>query len=179
MILTDLPFDSFATIPITTGTLQNINEKATIEVATSETMDSGLILYPHEKFEWVDSTIYVRSAWDGGEVTSLAVLPLLKGGAGGGGGGGSTVTVTERNITIPATGWTDSGNTDYPYTVTISATGVTAAMIPDIVFSVDELEALADCGLSTACETVANGVVIYAKNVPASAISAKLRLTTM
>ena len=57
-----LAHDTFTEIPVTGGTIQNINEYATVEIGLSGT--SGLILYPHQKLKWEDSTIYARAGWD-------------------------------------------------------------------------------------------------------------------
>jgi hypothetical protein len=63
MVLT-LAHDTATEIPVTGGTIQNINELALVEIGTDGTAETGLILYPHQKFKWVDATIYARAAWD-------------------------------------------------------------------------------------------------------------------
>ena len=62
MLQYELSFDEFTRIPITGGTVQNISQRATVEINTSGT--AGLILYPRQNFKWVDSTIYARAGWD-------------------------------------------------------------------------------------------------------------------
>jgi len=57
-------FDDFTEIPFTSGTIQNINNQAIVEISTTDTDNTGLILYPHQKFKWVDATIYARAGWD-------------------------------------------------------------------------------------------------------------------
>ena len=58
----DLTFDSFLEIPFTSGTIQNISDFALVEISTTEDAESGLILYPWEKYQWNELTIYARSA---------------------------------------------------------------------------------------------------------------------
>lgn len=60
----ELSFDEFTKIPITGGTVQNISQRAAVEINTSESPDTGLVLYPGERYEWSDATIYVRAGWD-------------------------------------------------------------------------------------------------------------------
>jgi hypothetical protein len=72
MVLT-LAHDTFTEIPVTGGTIQNINEQATVEISTSGTDNTGLILYPHQKFKWVDATIYARAGW-GVEGVKVAII---------------------------------------------------------------------------------------------------------
>jgi hypothetical protein len=55
------------------GTIQNINEQATVEISTSDTDNTGLILYPRQKFKWVDATIYARAGW-GVEGVKVAII---------------------------------------------------------------------------------------------------------
>ena len=86
----DLTFDSFLEIPFTSGTIQNISDFALVEISTTEDAESGLILYPWEKYQWNELTIYARSAWGAGETAHIAVEPLVAG-SGGGGGGGSYI----------------------------------------------------------------------------------------
>lgn len=86
----DLTFDSFLEIPFTSGTIQNISDFALVEISTTEDAESGLILYPWEKYQWNELTIYARSAWGSGETAHIAVEPLVAG-SGGGGGGGSYI----------------------------------------------------------------------------------------
>lgn len=50
MVLT-LAHDTFTEIPVTGGTIQNINNQATVEISTTDTDNTGLILYPRQKFK--------------------------------------------------------------------------------------------------------------------------------
>lgn len=168
-----LSYDSFTTLPYTTGTVQNVSEKAVIEVGTTDTQNAGLELHPGEKYEFRNQTVYARAKWDSGEVVQC-VVDELTGGSGSGGSG-----VAELDITVPTTGWTDSDSGTYSKACTISVSGVTSDMVPDIVFSIDYLDALTACGFATTCESINGGIVVYAQSVPASAIPAKLQLTTI
>jgi hypothetical protein len=75
----ELSFDSFTEIPFTSGTIQNINSQATVEVSTTDTANTGIILYPSEKYEWSDATIYARAAWGNGETVMVAAETLVAG----------------------------------------------------------------------------------------------------
>ena len=93
----ELSFDSFTEIPFTSGTIQNINSQATVEVSTTDTPNTGIILYPSEKYEWSDATIYARAAWGNGETVMVAAETLV---AGSGGGGGSSYTLPIATKTV-------------------------------------------------------------------------------
>jgi hypothetical protein len=71
-----LDYDDFVQVPFMGGTVQNICEKATIEITTDETADTGLVLYPHQIYKWTDSTIYARAKWSAGEVVKLAAVSM-------------------------------------------------------------------------------------------------------
>ena len=88
----ELTYDSFFTLPYTAGTVQNICERATVEICANATGNSGLTLKPNEKFQWSGAIVYARAKWDDGEVVKIAVVPF-KQAAGGGGGGGTAATV--------------------------------------------------------------------------------------
>jgi hypothetical protein len=78
-----LKFDAFTKIPFDMGTIQNISNCATVEIALANEKDTGLILSPGEKYEWTNATIYARSNWGQGELAKVAVLKLINGGGGG------------------------------------------------------------------------------------------------
>jgi hypothetical protein len=44
-----------------------------VEISTSDTDNTGLILYPRQKFKWVDATIYARAGW-GVEGVNVAII---------------------------------------------------------------------------------------------------------
>ena len=85
----ELSYSTFQQVPYMSGTVQNISEKAPVEVCDSETPNSGLVLYPGEKYEWTDTTIYIRAFWNTPDEVIASALPL-SGSGGGGGGGGDT-----------------------------------------------------------------------------------------
>lgn len=62
----------------------------------------------------------------------------------------------------------DSTYSDYGYKAVISLTGVTASMIPDVVFSPDDV---ASDNFAPVALTASGSVTIYAKAVPSSAIT--------
>jgi hypothetical protein len=93
----ELSFDSFTEIPFTSGTIQNINSQATVEVSTTDTPNTGIILYPGEKYEWSDATIYARAAWGNGETVMVAAETLVAG-SGGGGGGSYTLPIATKTV---------------------------------------------------------------------------------
>lgn len=50
----------FTQIAETTGTIQNSSHVGTIEMSTSDTPDSGILIYPLQKVSFSDQTIYLR-----------------------------------------------------------------------------------------------------------------------
>lgn len=81
-----LSFEAFATMPYTTGILQNISDRATIEIRPEYIDNGGLVLKPGEKYRFRDSTIYARSLWED-KTAVVAVVPASAGGGSGGGDG--------------------------------------------------------------------------------------------
>lgn len=82
-----LSFEAFATMPYTTGILQNISDRATVEIRPEYIDNGGLVLKPGEKYRFRDSTIYARSLWED-KTATVAVVPAYESGGGGGGEGG-------------------------------------------------------------------------------------------
>lgn len=73
------------------------------------------------------------------------------------------------NTVVAVSAWAeDSTYEDYPYRATVALSGVTAAMIPDVVFG---LAAMADNSFAPVAECYNGGVYIYAADVPESAIT--------
>lgn len=73
------------------------------------------------------------------------------------------------NTVVAVSSWTeDSTYEDYPYRAAMALSGVTAAMIPDVVFG---LAAMADNSFAPVAECYNGGVYIYAADVPESAIT--------
>lgn len=70
---------------------------------------------------------------------------------------------------VPVSAWAeDSTYEDYPYRAAVALSGVTAAMIPDVMFG---LAAMADNSFAPVAECYNGGVYIYAADVPESAIT--------
>lgn len=73
------------------------------------------------------------------------------------------------NTVVAVSAWAeDSTYENYPYRATVALSGVTAAMIPDVVFG---LAAMADNSFAPVAECYNGGVYIYAADVPESAIT--------
>ena len=73
------------------------------------------------------------------------------------------------NTAVPAAAWaSDSTYGDYPYRAAVALTGVTAAMIPEVIFGLD---AMSDNSFAPVAECYNGGVYIYAADVPESAIT--------
>lgn len=77
--------------------------------------------------------------------------------------------LTFANTVVAVSAWAeDSTYEDYPYRAAVALSGVTAAMIPDVVFG---LAAMADNSFAPVAECYNGGVYIYAADVPESAIT--------
>ena len=73
------------------------------------------------------------------------------------------------NTVVAVSAWAeDITYEDYPYRAAVALSGVTAAMIPDVVFG---LAAMADNSFAPVAECYNGGVYIYAADVPESAIT--------
>lgn len=73
------------------------------------------------------------------------------------------------NTVAAVSAWAeDSTYEDYPYRAAVALSGVTAAMIPDVVFG---LAAMADNSFAPVAECYNGGVYIYAADVPESTIT--------
>ena len=80
-----------------------------------------------------------------------------------------TDKILETNVSVATSAWTSStAHEDYPYQATISITGATSDMIPEVNFSfADAVEG----NFAPVAHTVSGGVVIYAKETPTAAIT--------
>lgn len=73
------------------------------------------------------------------------------------------------NTAVPAAAWaSDSTYGDYPYRAAVALSGVTAAMVPEVVFG---LAAMADNSFAPVAECYNGGVYIYAADAPGAAIT--------
>lgn len=80
-----LTYHAFLQVPYDSGTVQNLCERAPVEVSDSAVADTGMLLAPGESFSFRNATVFIRAGWPGGEVCRAAVIPLAGGGSGGGG----------------------------------------------------------------------------------------------
>lgn len=70
---------------------------------------------------------------------------------------------------VPVSAWAENSTyEDYPYRAAVTLSGVTAAMIPEVVFGLD---AMSDNSFAPVAECYNGGVYIYAADVPESAIT--------
>lgn len=77
-------------------------------------------------------------------------------------------------MTIPTSGWTgDNTIADYPNYCDITATGVTATDRVDIAIDPNSMATAITCGLCPTNQTLDGKIRVYAKAVPAAAISAE------
>lgn len=79
--------EEFTQIAENTGTIQNSSHVGTIEMSTSDTPDSGILIYPLQKVSFTNRTIYLRCI-DG--YAEARVLPFELAGEGGDSSSGST-----------------------------------------------------------------------------------------
>lgn len=70
---------------------------------------------------------------------------------------------------VPVSAWAENSTyEDYPYRAAVTLSGVTAAMIPEVVFGLD---AMSDNSFAPVAECYNGGVYVYAADVPESAIT--------
>lgn len=82
------------------------------------------------------------------------------------------------SITIPTTGWgIDEASDSYPNYCDIPVAGVTAKDRVDIAIAPGSMNTAIDCGLCPTNETQAGKIRVWARTVPAGAISAEYRLS--
>ena len=81
----------FTKINETSGTVQNTDNGTIIEVSNKATADSGVLLYPLNKFSFNGETLYLRCVE--GNFAEARVVPFHvdAGGSGASSGGGSNV----------------------------------------------------------------------------------------
>lgn len=70
---------------------------------------------------------------------------------------------------VPVSAWAENSTyEDYPYRAAVALSGVTAAMIPEVIFGLD---AMSDNSFAPVAECYNGGVYIYAADVPESTIT--------
>lgn len=83
--------------------------------------------------------------------------------------GGGFVPVVAENVQIPSSAWTQTDTyDDYPFSATATVTGMTADMIPEVVFALTD--AISGTFAPVAASTV-DGVTIYAAEHPAETLT--------
>lgn len=80
-----------------------------------------------------------------------------------------TDKILKTNVSVAKSAWVSStAHEDYPYQATISITGATPNMVPEVNFSfADAVEG----NFAPIAQTVSGGLVIYAKETPTAAIT--------
>lgn len=73
------------------------------------------------------------------------------------------------NVSVATTAWVSSSTyTSYPYQATVSVTGATSTMLPEVVFALTEAES---GNFAPIAQSASGGVIIYAKTAPTAAIT--------
>lgn len=88
---------TFTQIAETTGTIQNTSNITTLEMSTSNTPDTGILIYPLEKVSYTNQTIYLRSV-DGARARARVIPFEIV--AGGGGANTSSDQPDDNNHNI-------------------------------------------------------------------------------
>ena len=66
--------NDFIKINETKGTVQNLSQVNAVEVSDKAELNSGILLYPLNKFTFCDETIYLRCT---GEIAEVSVVPFI------------------------------------------------------------------------------------------------------
>ena len=106
--------DSWETLPITSGTVQNISATADIELSSEQTDNSGIVLAPGEMYGWDSKTIYARAVTE--DNGTIRVVNFKK----SAGGGGSYV--------LPIASENELGGVKIGNNLDIDASGVLSAV---------------------------------------------------
>ena len=73
-----------------------------------------------------------------------------------------------QNVNVATSAWSETSPYDiYPYKATATCTGCTTNLFPEVVFNLDD--ALSGY-FAPVCNSVSNGVEIYASDIPADTI---------
>lgn len=81
-------------------------------------------------------------------------------------------------LTIPATGWEETGETPYRYALEVPQEDAKASHIPVVCLHRDSLAAAETAGLCSGAETVDGAVRFWARHIPETDLSATLALLT-
>ena len=91
------------------------------------------------------------------------------------------IGISRREITVPAEGWTESGETDerftsYPYICDIADSTIRERMTPIITFHPDDLDAANAANVCATARTFNGKVRLFSKNIPTVDLAATLAL---
>ena len=90
--------------------------------------------------------------------------------------GGGIVRAECLELTIPPTGWTEDTGGIYPHHLDIPHTNIAEDLMPALTILPAFLTAAEDCQLCPTAQTLPGALRVYAKTIPAAAISASLLL---
>lgn len=85
---------------------------------------------------------------------------------------------SREEITIPAVGWTEGGDTGglFPVHIDIASEAITADLTPMLTILPQSLQVSGGCGLCPATQTMDGALRVYAKEAPSEPIRARLTL---
>ncbi|MBR0062215.1 MAG: hypothetical protein IJP68_12140 [Selenomonadaceae bacterium] len=87
----------FTKITETAGTIQNVSNVYTVEVSDKAEADSGIFLYPLNKFSFTDKTLFVRCVDINGHAEiRVTDFPVDSGGIVSGGSSSANVATDEQ-----------------------------------------------------------------------------------
>lgn len=89
--------DTFTQISETSGTIQNASRIYNVEISNQAVVDSGILLFPLNKFSFSDTTLYIRCA-DKGGWAEIRVVPFLVDFGTASSGGSSSVDSTDADV---------------------------------------------------------------------------------
>lgn len=104
---------TFIALPVTTGTVQNISPQAKIEIASSQTANTGIILEPGEMRTFDNTQLYVRAVLETGAIVRCENFIEA-------GGGGDSDADLWRQVTV--TGITASSGSPYDVSCSLGGT---------------------------------------------------------
>ncbi len=148
---------SLAKITIPAG-----STKITASMITDERLDASVCGLVTDGLEIDTTTVNAQfAAFLDGIAQELANLEA--------GTGVELAKLCFANTAVPASKWAvDSTYGDYPYRAAVALSGVTAAMVPEVVFG---LAAMADNSFAPVAECYNGGVYIYAADAPGAVVT--------
>ena len=79
----------------------------------------------------------------------------------------------EVSASIPASGWSDASDEDYPKYYDLVAAGITAKDSVSVIIAPTSVKTAVSCGICPTCETFAGKIRIRSAQVPSVAISVR------